>query len=35
LTLHPVVFDQHGNGWQDLGANAWGVYPAEGLTALA
>jgi lincosamide nucleotidyltransferase A/C/D/E len=34
LDLHPVVFDQHGNGWQDLGAGAWGVYPAEGLTGI-
>jgi len=29
--LHPVVFDRHGNGWQELGAGAWGEYPAEGL----
>jgi hypothetical protein len=28
-----VVFDQHGYGWQDLGADAWGAYPAEELTA--
>jgi lincosamide nucleotidyltransferase A/C/D/E len=34
LDLHPVVFDQLGNGWQDLGADAWGVYPAEGLTGI-
>jgi lincosamide nucleotidyltransferase A/C/D/E len=31
VDLHPVVFDAHGNGWQDLGGNAWGDYPAEGL----
>jgi lincosamide nucleotidyltransferase A/C/D/E len=30
--LHLVVFDEHGNGWQQLwGEDAWGVYPAEGL----
>jgi hypothetical protein len=23
VDLHPVVFDRHGNGWQDLGADAW------------
>jgi hypothetical protein len=28
-----VIFDRHGNGWQDLGADAWGDYPAEELTA--
>jgi lincosamide nucleotidyltransferase A/C/D/E len=33
VDLHPVIFDRHGNGWQDLGADAWGDYPAEGLTA--
>ena len=27
-----MVFDRHGNGWQDLGDGAWGDYPAEGLT---
>jgi lincosamide nucleotidyltransferase A/C/D/E len=31
VDLHPVVFDRHGNGWQELGAGAWGEYPAEGL----
>jgi lincosamide nucleotidyltransferase A/C/D/E len=31
VDLHPVVFDEHGNGWQDLGGDAWGEYPAEGL----
>jgi lincosamide nucleotidyltransferase A/C/D/E len=31
VDLHPVVFDAHGNGWQDLGGGAWGDYPAEGL----
>ncbi|HEX6673501.1 MAG TPA: amino acid transporter [Actinomycetes bacterium] len=29
--LHPVVFDRHGNGWQELGGDGWGVYPADGL----
>ena len=32
VDLHAVAFDQDGNGWQELGADAWGVYPAEGLT---
>jgi lincosamide nucleotidyltransferase A/C/D/E len=31
VDLHPVVFDRHGNGWQELGAGAWGEYSAEGL----
>jgi lincosamide nucleotidyltransferase A/C/D/E len=34
VDLHPVVFDQHGNGWQELGEGAWGDYPAEGLTGV-
>jgi len=34
VDLHPVVFDPHGNGWQDLDAGAWGAYPAEGLTGV-
>ena len=33
VDLHPVIFDRHGCGWQDLGADAWGAYPAEELTA--
>ena len=33
VDLHPVRFDRSGNGWQDLGADAWGAYPAEELTA--
>jgi lincosamide nucleotidyltransferase A/C/D/E len=33
VDLHPVIFDRHGNGWQGLGADAWGDYPAEELTA--
>jgi lincosamide nucleotidyltransferase A/C/D/E len=32
VDLHLVVFDEHGNGWQQLwDQDAWGVYPAEGL----
>jgi lincosamide nucleotidyltransferase A/C/D/E len=31
IDLHPVVFDERGNGWQDLGGGAWGDYPADGL----
>jgi lincosamide nucleotidyltransferase A/C/D/E len=34
IDLHPVVFDAHGNGWQELGDGAWGAYPAEGLTGV-
>jgi len=33
VDLHPVIFDRHGSGWQDLGADARGAYPAEELTA--
>jgi hypothetical protein len=33
VDLHPVLFDRHGHGWQDLGTDAWGAYPAEELTA--
>jgi lincosamide nucleotidyltransferase A/C/D/E len=32
VDLHPLVFDDHGNGWQELGEGAWGLYPADGLT---
>jgi lincosamide nucleotidyltransferase A/C/D/E len=32
VDFHPVVFDLDGNGWQQLGENAWGAYPANGLT---
>jgi lincosamide nucleotidyltransferase A/C/D/E len=31
VDLHPVLFDERGNGWQPLGGDAYGVYPAEGL----
>ncbi len=34
VDLHPVVFDRHGNGWQELGGGAWGAYPAEGLAGV-
>jgi lincosamide nucleotidyltransferase A/C/D/E len=34
VDLHVVVFDRQGNGWQELGGGAWGVYPAEGLTGV-
>jgi lincosamide nucleotidyltransferase A/C/D/E len=33
VDLHPVVFDERGDGWQPLGDGAWGAYPADGLTA--
>jgi lincosamide nucleotidyltransferase A/C/D/E len=33
VDLHPLVFDRYGCGWQELGADAWGAYPAEELTA--
>lgn len=31
IDFHVIVFDEHGNGWQQLGDDAWGLYPAEGL----
>jgi len=34
VDLHPVVFDARGDGWQPLGDNAWGAYPAAGLTGV-
>ena len=34
VDLHPVVFDARGNGWQPLGDDAWGGYPADGLTGV-
>jgi hypothetical protein len=34
VDLHRVVFDGHGNGWQDLGEDAWDAYPAEELTGV-
>jgi lincosamide nucleotidyltransferase A/C/D/E len=32
VDLHPVTFDDHGNGWQRLSHGAWGLYPADGLS---
>jgi lincosamide nucleotidyltransferase A/C/D/E len=34
VDVHPVVFDRHGNAWQELGDDAWGAYPADGLTGV-
>jgi lincosamide nucleotidyltransferase A/C/D/E len=31
VDLHPVVFDDAGNGWQELPDGDWGCYSAEGL----
>lgn len=31
VDFHPVVFDDRGNGWQALGGDAWGLYPADAL----
>jgi lincosamide nucleotidyltransferase A/C/D/E len=31
VDVHPLEFDARGNGWQRLGASAWGLYPVEGL----
>ena len=33
VDLHLVVFDGQGNGWQEVGEDAWGAYPAGDLTA--
>jgi lincosamide nucleotidyltransferase A/C/D/E len=33
VDLHLLVFDGDGNGWQEVGEDAWGAYPAEDLTA--
>jgi lincosamide nucleotidyltransferase A/C/D/E len=33
VDLHLLVFDAHGDGWQEVGEDAWGAYPAEDLTA--
>lgn len=35
VDLHPLVFDETGNGWQQLddSGRAWGRYPADDLTA--
>ena len=34
IDLHPVVLDERGNGWQPLGAGAWGAYPSDGLAGV-
>lgn len=31
VDLHPVVVDEAGDGWQELGGAEWGRYPAAGL----
>ena len=31
VDLHSVVFDEAGDGWQELGGGEWGCYPAAGL----
>jgi lincosamide nucleotidyltransferase A/C/D/E len=31
IDLHPLVFDEHGNGWQQLPAGRRGMYLASGL----
>jgi lincosamide nucleotidyltransferase A/C/D/E len=35
IDLHPLVFDEGGNGWQQLSGSgrAWGCYPVEHLQA--
>jgi lincosamide nucleotidyltransferase A/C/D/E len=33
VDLHLLVFDDQGNGWQEVSEDAWGAYPAEDLTA--
>jgi lincosamide nucleotidyltransferase A/C/D/E len=32
VDLHPLVWDESGDGWQELGDGTWGRYPAAGLT---
>jgi lincosamide nucleotidyltransferase A/C/D/E len=34
VDLHPLVFDGHGNGWQELDGGAWAAYPADGLSGV-
>lgn len=31
LDLHPVLFDECGNGWQELEEGGWCLYPGDGL----
>jgi Aminoglycoside-2''-adenylyltransferase len=30
VDLHPLLFDEQGNGWQELGDDTWGLYPTDG-----
>jgi lincosamide nucleotidyltransferase A/C/D/E len=32
VDVHPLVFDEGGDGWQDLGGGRWALYPANGLS---
>jgi lincosamide nucleotidyltransferase A/C/D/E len=34
VDLHPLLFDEQGNGWQELGDDTWGLYPTDGLAGL-
>lgn len=34
IDLRPVTFDAVGNGWQQLGPDAWGEYPVGGLAGV-
>jgi lincosamide nucleotidyltransferase A/C/D/E len=34
VDLHLLVFDGHGNGWQELDGGAWAAYPADGLSGV-
>ena len=31
VDFHPILFDENGNGWQELPGGAWCFYPVEGL----
>ena len=31
VDLHPVVLDENGDGWQELGGGEWGRYTSDGL----
>jgi lincosamide nucleotidyltransferase A/C/D/E len=33
VDFHPLVFDERGHGWQQIGEDAWGFYPAGELDA--
>jgi lincosamide nucleotidyltransferase A/C/D/E len=32
INVHPIVIGANGDGWQPLGIDAWGAYPADGLS---